>query len=351
MAAMLGGCGGDATAPSSPPPVERAAAPPTLAQEVGQRFVFPYAGLRPPRALERRIRRGEAAGVILFARNVRSVGQVRAVVDRLQRLPRPAGLDRPLLIMVDQEGGPVRRLPGPPVAGAAQTATSAAAHDNGEAEGRVLRAAGVNVDLAPVVDVARPGAALEREGRTYGRDAATVIARAGAFAAGLRASGVAPVLKHFPGFGAATINTDDGSARVDLPPATLRAVDAAPYRALAAPAVMVSTAIYPQVSALPAALSPRWTDGELRGRLGFEGVAISDDLQTPAVAPYGGASDLALRAVRAGVDLPLFAGSYATADRAARGLERAVRRGALSRAQLRAGVRRVQAWRDALPGR
>jgi beta-N-acetylhexosaminidase len=311
-------------------------------------MVFAYSGARPPAALRHRIARGEAAGVVLFSRNVRGVADVRRRIAALQRIERPPGVDAPLLVLVDQEGGDVRRLPGPPAASAAATPDAAAARANGRAAGRLLRGAGVTVDLAPVVDVARPGAALEGEGRTYGRDAATVAARAGAFADGLRASGVEPVFKHFPGFGAATVNTDDGAARVDLPLATLRAVDAKPYAKLRPRAVMLSTAIYPRVDPRPAAFSKRWVTGELRGRLGFGGVAMTDDLQAAAVARYGTPAQLAFFAIRAGVDLPLFAKDYKTGARAAAGLERAVRSGALKRAQLDAGARRVLAWRMAL---
>ena len=360
VAVAAAGCGGGA-GPGTPttPSAQRAATATiedqhkpatrlTLRQAIGQRMVFAYAGTRPPAALRRRIARGEAAGVVLFSRNVRSVAAVRAQIAKLQRIKRPAAVDAPLLVMVDQEGGDVRRLPGPPVAGAAATPNAAAARANGHAAGRLLHGAGVTVDLAPVVDVARPGAALEGEGRLYGREAATVTARAGAFASGLRSAGVAPVLKHFPGFGAATINTDDGAARVDLPLATLRAVDGAPYRRLKPRAVMLSTAIYPRVDPRPAAFSRRWVTGELRGRLGFTGVAMTDDLQTPAVARFGTPGQLAFFAINAGVDLPLFAKDYETGARAAAGLERAVRSGALTRTRLDAGARRVLRWRVAL---
>ena len=320
----------------------------TLRQAIGQRMVFAYSGRHAPAALKRRIARGEAAGVVLFARNVGGVAAVRQEVAALQRIKRPAAVDAPLLIMVDQEGGDVRRLPGPPERGAADTPDAAAARASGRAAGQLLRGAGVNVDLAPVVDVARAGAALETEGRTYGRDAATVTQRAGAFAGGLRAAGVEPVLKHFPGFGAATINTDDGAARVDLPLSTLRGVDAAPYARLKPRAVMLSTAIYPRVDPRPAAFSSRWVTGELRARLKFGGVAMTDDLQAAAVAQYGSPAQLAFFAVRAGVDLPLFAKDYTTGARAAAGLERAVRTGALKRADLDAGARRVLTWRLAI---
>jgi beta-N-acetylhexosaminidase len=320
----------------------------TPRQAIGQHMVFAYSGRRPPAALKRRIARGEAAGVVLFSRNVGGVAAVRGEVAALQRIKRPAAVDAPLLIMVDQEGGDVRRIPGPPRRGATATPDAAAARASGRAAGQLLRGAGVNVDLAPVADVARAGAVLETEGRTYGRDAATVTQRAGAFADGLRGAGVEPVLKHFPGFGAATINTDDGAARVDLPLSTLRSVDAVPYARLKPRAVMLSTAIYPRVDPRPAAFSSRWVTGELRTRLKFGGVALTDDLQAAAVAKYGSPAQLAFFALRAGVDLPLFAKDYTTGARAAAGLERAVRTGALKRADLDAGARRVLAWRLAI---
>jgi len=250
--------------------------------------------------------------------------------------------------MVDHEGGPVRRLPGPPAKGAAETPSPAAARAYGHAAGDLLRSAGVNVDLAPVVDVARADSALANEGRTYDDDAVNVVAKAGAFAEGLKAAGVAPVLKHFPGFGAATINTDNGAARVDLSLSALRATDLVPYQRIRAAAVMLSTAIYPRVDPRPAAFSARWVRDELHGRLKFGGVTITDDLQTPAVARYGSSAQLAFFAVKAGVDVPLFAKDYTAGARAAAGLERAVRSGALKRAVVDAGARRVLGWRGTL---
>jgi beta-N-acetylhexosaminidase len=356
LAVLLAGCGGGGDAPSQGQRLtiatERTAAgdPPklTLRQAIGQHFVFAYAGLQPPKALERRIARGEAAGVILFSRNVRSAAQVRAIVARLQRIERPATVDAPLLVMVDQEGGTVRRIPGAPAQGAAQTPDAQAARRNGAAAARTLRSAGVNVDFAPVVDVGRADAALSREGRTYGGDPETVVQRAGAFAGGLRDGGVEPVLKHYPGFGAASVNTDDGAARVDLPLSTLREIDGAPYAELEPRAVMLSTAIYPRVDPRPAAFARRWVTGELRGRLKFGGVAVTDDLQAAAVGSFGSPSQLAFHALRAGADLPLFAQTYEAGARAAAGLEQAVRSGALPRKDLDASTARVLTWRTAI---
>lgn len=339
-----------------PPPAPaqaRPAAPAlTLRQVVGQHMVFAYDGLQPPPALRRRIARGEAAGVIVFARNVRSAGQLRATMRGLQAIPRPRGLRAPLIVMADQEGGPVRRLPGAPQRAAAQVTSTAQARADGSGAARTLRGAGVNMNLAPVADVARAGAALEGERRIYSRSPARVAQLASAFVAGLHSGGVRATAKHYPGFGAATVNTDDAPARISAPLSQLRSVDEPPFHRLVrdgVDAVMLSTAVYPAVDELPAAFSRRWATGELRDRLGFRGVSITDDLGTPAVAAYGSNGERAVRAVRAGVDLPLFSASYASSAKAAEGLLAAARRGEVGEAGLRAAARRVLALRAKLP--
>jgi len=323
----------------------------TLRQLVGQRMVFAYDGLTPPPQLRSRIRRGEAAGVIVFARNVRSGAQLRATVRDLQAIPRPRALRAPLIVMTDQESGPVRRIAGPPAVAAAQTGGVDAARADGRATARTLRGAGVNMDLAPVADVGRPGAALVRERRTHGRAPRTVSRLVRAFAAGLRAGRVRATAKHYPGLGAARVNTDAAPQRIDLPLDELRRVDEPPFVSLidaGVDAVMLATAVYPALDERPAALSPPWVQGELRGRLGFDGVTISDDLQTPAVSAYGSIARRAVLAARAGIDVPLFVGEYRSGALAAAGLLRAARRGQLPRAELEAAARRVLALRARL---
>ena len=347
MAAML------AIGVLGPPGVAGSAATPalTLRQAVGQHMIFAYDGLQPPPALRRRIALGEAAGVILFTRNVRSAAQVRAAMRSLQAIRRPAGLRAPLIVMADQEGGPVRRIPGAPARAAASVTSPAQARADGRAAARTLRAAGANMDLAPVADVGRAGAALERERRTYGRSSGEVAGRASAFARGLRAGGVRATAKHFPGFGAAAINTDDAAQRIDTSLQTLRRTDLPPFRRLiddGVDAVMLSTAVYPALDDRPAAFSRRWIEDELRERLGFRGVAITDDLGTPAVAAFGSNRARAVLAVEAGIDLPLFSSSYQAGAQAAEGLLAAAGDGRLDAGMLRAQARRVLALRAAI---
>ncbi len=324
-----------------------AAADLTPAQLAGQRVVFAYGGATPPRALVRRIERGEAAGVVLFSRNVRSRAHLRRTLAGLQRAARRSPVNAPLLVMVDQEGGLVRRLPGGPRHSPAVVGRTATAVADGRSAGSALRAVGANVDLAPVADVCRPGSALERERRCYGRSAANVTRLAGGFARGLRSRGIAATLKHFPGFGAAGVNTDFSAEMIRTSLGRLRAVDGRPFARLArgAALVMLSTAVYPARSRRPAALAHPWATRELRGRLGFRGVSVSDALDTPATARFGGAGRLGVETARAGTDIAVFAGSYSAGDRAAKALASALRRSRLSRSIFEQSVTRVLALR------
>ena len=337
-----------ATGPAVPDPSRLSAA-----QLAGQRVAFAYDGAEPPRALLRRVERGEAAGVVLFARNVRSPRQLRGTLARLQSAASRSPVRLRLLVMVDQEGGPVRRLPGGPQRSAAAVGSTRDAREarrDGRTAGGALRSVGANVDLAPVADVCRGGSALARERRCYGGRPATVIRMAGAFAAGLRSRGVAPALKHFPGFGAARVNTDDAPVVIRASRRRLRAVDERPFAALARanPLVMLSTAVYPAFSRLPAALSHEMATEELRGRLRFRGVAVSDALDTPATARYGGAGGVAVRAARAGTDVVLYAASYRSGELAARALAARLRAGRLDRPAFERSVSRVLRLRSRL---
>ena len=332
--------------PLAPPPP---APPLTTVQLAGQRVVFAFGGTGIPRPLRLRIQRGQAAGVLLFATNVRSAGQVRALTRALQAIPRPAGLRAPLVVMTDQEGGLVKRIPGAPFRSPPQLAATghtAAAYAEGRATGSTLRSVGVNVDLAPVTDVARAGSEIEREGRSFGRSAATVQRFAAAFARGLQSRDVAATDKHFPGFGAASANTDNAPVVITSPLATLRGIDERPYASTPARLAMVSSAIYPALDpGTPALLSRAVVTGELRGRVGFSGVTVTDSLDAAALAGRG---DVALQAAAAGADLLLFT-SYRSSSRAVNTLATALQQGRLDAGEARASVARSLALRASLP--
>jgi beta-N-acetylhexosaminidase len=321
-------------------------------QLAGERIVVGLPGTEVPHALKRMIREGRVAGVVLFAANLPSRAAGRRLIARLQHVPRPAGLRDPLLVMADQEGGLVKRLGGAPSASAAQMGARGAAFSRaqGARTAANLRDVGIDVDLAPVLDVARPGGDIAETERGFGSTAARVAATAVPFAMALQAGGVAATGKHFPGFGSARANTDFAVQRIRLSKAELRRVDEAPYRAYAAAGgemAMLSTAIYPAFSSRPAAFSRQIATGELRGRIGFAGVSITDSLDSVAVAAFGGPVASGLAAARAGSDLLLFTDLQAGA-RAEAGLARALRSGRLSRAGFEASAGRVLRLRHRL---
>lgn len=325
-----------------------------LSQLAGQRIVLGFRGASPSAEVERLIRTGQVAGVVLFSPNLPSRAAGRRLIGWLQETPRPPGLREPLLVMTDQEGGLVERVEGAPSLSARAMGERGGAFSR--AQGRRtaanLRGLGVNVDLAPVLDVARPGGTIGETDRAFGDTAARVAATAVPFAVGLQEGGVAATAKHFPGFGSARLSTDDAVQRIGLSARTLREVDEAPYRSFVAAGgrmVMLSTAIYPALSPLPAAFSPAVATGVLRGRLGFEGVSITDALDTVAVRGFGDTDEVAIAAARAGADLLLYTkpGDAASAQRT---LLRGLRSGTLSRAAFEESAGRVLRLRHGLGG-
>jgi beta-N-acetylhexosaminidase len=321
----------------------------------GERIVTGLDGTAISPALKTAIGQGRVAGVVLFADNFPSRAAGRSLIARLQAIRRPRALRDPLLIMVDQEGGLVKRIAGAPGASAAAMGARGAAFsgEQGRRTAANLRQVGVNVDLAPVLDVARAGGTIAATERGFGATAQRVAATAIPFAAALHRGGVAATGKHFPGLGAAPENTDFAVQRIGLAEQTLRRVDEAPYRAFVAiggDLVMLSTAIYPAFSPDPAAFSRRIATGELRDRLGFEGVSITDALDTVAVRAFGGPAKAGVAAARAGSDLLLFT-DLAPAERVWRALVAKLREGGLDRAEFEASAQRVLDLRRELGSR
>lgn len=324
----------------------------TPAQLAGSRIVVGFDGPTTPGPVRRMIRSGQVAGVILFADNLPSRAAARHLTRGLEGIPRPPGLRSPLLVMTDQEGGLVKRLGGAPSASAQEMGARGAAYSRrqGRRAAENLRDVGVNVNLAPVLDVARAGGTIAETDRAFGTSAARVNATAIPFARTMQQAGVAATAKHFPGMGAARLNTDFAVQRINLSKRVLRGYDERPFGRFAAAGgdlVMLATAIYPAFSDRPAAFSRQIATQELRGRLGFDGVSITDALDSVAVRDFGGAPRAALAGVRAGTDLLLFTqpGAAAQAHSALLG---ALRSGRLRRNALEPGVNRVLRLRRGL---
>ena len=327
----------------------------SAAELAGQRLIAGFEGGRIPGRLERAIHRGRLAGVILFDDNLGSRHHARRLIRRLQRIRRPRGLRNPMLVMIDQEGGLVKRLPGPPGASAAKMGRRGKAYSRrqGKRTARSLRRVGVNVDLAPVLDVGRHGSAIRAERRSFGSHPGRVIKTAIPFAAALEQRGVAATAKHFPGLGAASENTDVAVQRIRLRRSRLRRIDERPYEKLVArkgDMVMISTAIYTSFSHRPAAFTARIATGELRNRLGFRGVSITDALETVAARSFGGPGKAGFAAARAGADLLLFT-DYRGALHAQGVLRRKLRAGRLGRQRFERSAQRVLDLRASLGAR
>jgi beta-N-acetylhexosaminidase len=321
----------------------------TLEQLVGQRLMVRMTGSATPE-LVALARRGAIGGVILFPPPDAAPEALSRQVERLQRAARK-GDNPPLLVAIDQEGGPVKRLPaGPPDLSPAQLgadADEAAARTQGSDTAAYLARLGISIDLAPVLDVPEPGSFVAA--RAFGTDPDTVSQIGVAFAEGLAAGGVAATAKHYPGLGSATVNTDLAPSVVEAPRSALREA-MAPFQAAVASGiglVMLSNATYPALdSERPAALSAPIVR-ELRQRLGFDGVVITDDLLAGAIASTRSAPDAAVDAARAGADVLLFA--RATDPGAVHdALLRAARNGSLERAGLEASYLRISALKEGL---
>jgi len=348
---VFGATLGDAPGQAEQRPSVASTLPPKLL--AGERIVVGVNGTSVGAGLRSAIREGRVAGVVLFAANFPTRAAGSRLIARLQAIPRPPKLRDPLLIMVDQEGGQVKRLSGAPSASAATMGARGAAfsREQGRRTAANLRDVGVNVDLAPVLDVGRSGGVIAETERSFGATAARVTATAIPFAEALQAGGIAATGKHFPGFGDARENTDFSVERIDLSKEELRQIDEAPYGrfiAMGGKLVMLSTAVYPAFSNRPAAFTRAIATGELRHRLGFEGVTITDALETPAVEHFGSTSKAAVAGARAGADLLLYA-QLGPARVAWKALVDKLRSGALDRAEFERAVDRVLDLRAEMP--
>lgn len=245
-------------------------------------------------------------GLILFGRNVADPEQVRALCadfrDAVGRADAP--------VLIDQEGGRVRRLrpphwPAYPAAARLAEAGPEAATLAGRLIADDLRAVGVTIDCAPVLDVRAPGGHDVIGDRAFGAEPDTVATLGRAFADGLRAGGVMPIVKHMPGHGRAGVDSHHHLPVVDASREVLERVDFAPFRRLAdLPAAMTAHVVYTALDPeRPATTSPEIVSTVIRGFIGFAGLLFSDDLSMNALR--GSLGERAAAARTAGCDILL----------------------------------------------
>jgi beta-N-acetylhexosaminidase len=325
------GPGASAPPPASPTtPPSASPAGPTLAEQIAGLLIVGFRGMGladAPWVTTALAHRG-LGGVILFdrdqltgePRNIASPGQVRQLVADLRTV---AG-SRKIIVSTDQEGGIVTRLgPAhgfPPVASQAEIGPKSTTRVRAWADGiaSTLADAGLNLNFAPVVDlnVNPDSPAIGALHRSFSADPAVVTRDATIEVDAHRAAKVRTTLKHFPGIGSSTTNTDFGVADVTK---TWSDTELEPYRALIASRhvdlIMAGHVVNGQIDGdHPASLSSKTVTDLLRGRLGWDGVVVTDDLQAAAITEAFGTDEAILLALEAGNDLLLFANQQAYDD-------------------------------------
>ncbi len=291
-------------------------------------------------------------GVVLFRRNLRTPADARRLCTALH------GLRPDMLIAIDHEGGRVNRLPPPFTAfpsAATISATGSAqmAFRVGRAIGRELASVGVDLDFAPDLDVLTHPRNRVIGDRAFGTAPATVARLGLAFARGLRAAGITPCAKHFPGHGGTRGDSHMVLPRVTRTRSDLLRTDVAPFRAAIAariPCLMTAHVVYGGLDpANPASLSPTIVAGLLRRQLGFRGVVVSDDLEMGALSRRLPPEESAARAIAAGSDLLLVCSNLDVARRARQGLAEALQTGTIPASRFRDALARTRRLRRRSP--
>jgi beta-N-acetylhexosaminidase len=279
-------------------------------QLAGQRLMVGFDGTDFDADLAFLIEKIGVGGIILFSRNVESPEQIRALTDACQAHARNCG-QPPLIVAVDQEGGPVARLRAPftEFPGNAKITEEAEAAAFAETTAKELRSVGINMNFAPVLDLAPAGIDSVMADRSFGADPKWVARLGSAVIRHLQGAGVMAVAKHFPGIGRTTLDSHVDMPTLDVPRALLEETDLVPFRAAfdcGVAGVMFSHIRYPSLDPdWPASLSPAIADGLLRRRHGYGGVSMTDDLDMGAIGRHIDLSSAVSQMLTAGVDLAL----------------------------------------------
>ena len=317
----------------------------TLREAIGQLFILGFEGRAPSLALEVLVRERNPGGVILFARNLGSPEEIAMLTNALQAASLP-----PLFVAIDQEGGKVTRLQPPftqwpSAATVGEVGSSELAHALGKAMAQELLAVGINMNLAPVLDVLTNPANPIMAGRCFGNDPQVVTRLGMAVFGGLKDMGVLAVGKHFPGHGDTTVDSHLGLPVVPHDQARLWAVELAPFVAAidaGIPALMTAHLLVPALDPeRPATLSRPILTDLLRERLGFPGLLFSDDLLMRGIADATPPGEAAVRFLEAGGDCVLICDDEAAQRQAIQAVAEAVETGRLSEARVQLSCDRI----------
>jgi beta-N-acetylhexosaminidase len=293
----------------------------TLEEQIGQTLMVGFTGHTPTQEIIDLIQRLHLGNIILFSRNVRDTLQLQELTQSLQSIAKEAGQRCPLFIAIDQENGIVQRLgkaatifPGNMALGA--IGSEEIAYQVALAAGRELKALGINMNLAPVVDVNNNPDNAVIGVRSFGEDPREVARLGAAMVKGYHAAGVIACLKHFPGHGDTAVDSHLALPAIPYTLERLEEVELVPFRGgfeAGAESVMIAHISFPaltQQDKLPATLSPAIIKGLLREKLGFNGLILSDCMEMNAISATVGTEPAAVMALQAGIDLVLVSHHY-----------------------------------------
>ncbi|MCL6452254.1 MAG: beta-N-acetylhexosaminidase [Alicyclobacillus sp.] len=322
---------------------------------VGELMVAGFDGTAVGDHARRLVAHHRVKNIILFKRNVASVAQLTELNASLQALARDAGHTLPLIICTDQENGIVRRVaPGVPGLPGNMAIGATGDVDNAYTVGRLtalqLRAMGVNMDLAPVLDVNNNPDNPVIGVRSYGEDPDRVAAFGAAMVRGLQEHGVAACGKHFPGHGDTSVDSHLALPEIPHDRARLQAVELKPFlRAMEAGVDVLMTAhvVFPSMEPrrIPATLSKAVLTDFLRGELGYQGVVTTDCLEMNAISETVGVAEGAVLALLAGADLLMVSHRLDRQEAAIEAVVRAVLEGRIPEARLVEAAGRVRKLR------
>lgn len=317
-----------------------------LDEKIGQMVVCGFHGERPSDDILRLITEQRIGGVIYFSRNIRKPEQVHELSRELQK---QAGI--PLFIATDQEGGMVARItegltlmPGNMAMGAVDDAE--AVRRSAEISGSELRALGINMNLAPSLDVNNNPRNPVIGVRSYGDDPEKVASLGVSAVQGYRDAGICAVVKHFPGHGDTSEDSHFSLPLIPHDRERVHQVELFPFkRSIEAgvDAIMTAHVVFPAFddSGNPATLSPAIINGLLREELGYDGVVMTDCLEMDAVSKNFGTEKAALMAIEAGADIVLISHDPERQRGAIRELRQAVETGRISEARIDESVERI----------
>ncbi len=323
----------------------------TLREKIGQLFMLGIHGTEPSKELRELFKTYQPGGVILFSRNLEDPEQATHLTNALQKLV----LKMPLLVAIDQEGGRVARLPKgftvfPGQGALGRIGTTDMAYAFAEVTARELRAIGVNMDLAPVLDVnTNPHNPIIGD-RSFGQDPELVETLGLAVIAGLQDNGVLACGKHFPGHGDTATDSHKELPTVSHSLDRLRTMELRPFvhciqNGMAA--LMTAHVRYPAWDPdFPATLSPAILTDLLRAQLHFKGLVLTDDLEMHAILDSYGIEEAAIRAFQAGADILLICKDHDRQVAAMEAVHRAVQDGDIPELQFEHAVLRILEAKD-----